>query len=486
MRLLRAARTTLPSSLALLAVLAALLVAPAAHAQTRTTPRLPPPTTPPVGTAAAAPVSPGLPPPPTVNDPMLLPVPVANKTVATWEEILTLMRARSTELKVAYLEVLRAEAQSRIALAGTLPSLNGTGIVRKELLTKTSPNPLGGTVTQPNTDIIATGSLTLVQPVFAPRAWYGIKTAGMAEDVARLSVEETKREITLRVASALIVVVTSERVAELNRIALRAALERLDLSTRKRALGAATGLDVLRAQQDAENTRATLVSGDESLRQAREALGLSLGLAEPIGVPPNISLDGLERSASSFCKPAASIDERADIATARGRRELAERGVGDVKRQFSPTINAQSTLATTTADTGFSPSTTWNIQGVLSVPLWEGGARYGALRAARVDVERAETELMALQRSVTVEIAQSRRAVTVADDSRKVAAAARALAAEADRLTRAGYLEGQGTSLELVIAAQALRQSEVNLALREFELVRARIQALLAAANCPF
>lgn len=485
MRLLRAARTTLPSSLALFAVLAALALAPAANAQTRTTPRLPPPTTPAAGTTAA-PVSPGLPPPPTVNDPMLLPVPVANKTVATWEDILTLIRARSTELKIAYLEVLRAEAQSRIALAGTLPSLNGAGFLRKELLSRTSANPLGGTVTQPNTDVIATGSLTLVQPVFAPRAWYGIKTAGMAEDVARMTVEETKREITLRVASALIAVVTSERVAEINRIALRAALERLDLSTRKRALGAATGLDVLRAQQDAENTRATLVSGDESLRQAREALGLSLGLAEPIGVPPDISLDGLERSASSICRPAASLDERADIATARGRRELAERGIGDVKRQFSPTINAQSALATTSADTGFSPATTWNIQGVLSVPLWEGGARYGALRVARVDVERAETELMALQRSVTIEVAQSRRAVTVADDSRRIAAAARALAAEADRLTRAGYLEGQGTSLELVIAAQALRQSEVNLALREFELVRARIQALLATANCPF
>src|SRR6185436_17046256 len=97
-------------------------------------------------------------------------------------------------------------------------------------------------------------------------------------------------EIALRVASAVIAVVTAERVAELNRIGLRSALERLDLTSRKKGLGAATGLDVLRAQQDAELARATLVSGDESLRQSREALGLALGLPEAVGVSTDINL----------------------------------------------------------------------------------------------------------------------------------------------------------------------------------------------------
>jgi hypothetical protein len=76
--------------------------------------------------------------------------------------------------------------------------------------------------------------------------------------------------------------------------------------------------------------------------------------------------------------------------------------------------------------------------------------------------------------------------VEVSETSRKVAADQRALAAETDRLTRAGYIEGQGTSLELVTAAAALRQAEINLALQEFAVVKARVLAVLSLANCPW
>jgi outer membrane protein TolC len=67
-----------------------------------------------------------------------------------------------------------------------------------------------------------------------------------------------------------------------------------------------------------------------------------------------------------------------------------------------------------------------------------------------------------------------------------VAISARDLAAENDRLTRTAYLEGRGTSLELVTAAQGLREAEIQLALREFDLVKARIAAILALATCPW
>ena len=76
--------------------------------------------------------------------------------------------------------------------------------------------------------------------------------------------------------------------------------------------------------------------------------------------------------------------------------------------------------------------------------------------------------------------------MSVAETSRKVAADARALAAETDRLVRAGYIEGQCTSLELVAAALTLRQADINLALKEFGLVKARVLAILSLATCPW
>jgi outer membrane protein TolC len=51
---------------------------------------------------------------------------------------------------------------------------------------------------------------------------------------------------------------------------------------------------------------------------------------------------------------------------------------------------------------------------------------------------------------------------------------------------RLAYQEGRGTSLELITAAQSLRESETQLALRDFELVQSRVLAVLALASCPW
>jgi outer membrane protein TolC len=425
---------------------------------------------------------------------MLVPVPAAQRSIVTWEEALQLVRARSTDLKFAYDEVLRAEAQTRIALAAVLPQVNTAATATHNFITNEGVQIVGGAAggtpqlipyTVPARSY-ATGNAQLVQPLINVQNWDSIGIARDQQRVARLSVEDLKRTIALNVANALVGVVTAERISELDRVGLRNALERLDLTKRKQALGAATGLDVARAQSDVESARGALVTGDESLRQAREALGLALGLPTQIGVARDVKLDALEHDAIAVCRPAGSIEERADVVAAREKLRVGDRGVKNVEYSFLPTLNAQSTVATTTVDTGSAPNTTWNIQGVLSFQLWDGGLRYGQLRNARAQADEAALNLEALRRSATIQLEQARRGVDVAEESRRVAAAARADAAEIDRLTRTAYQEGQGTSLELVVAAAALRTAEINLALQEFALVKARVLALLSLANCPW
>jgi outer membrane protein TolC len=446
---------------------------------------------------------------------MLTPVPPAARDIATLEEALSLVKARSTDLRIQYLEITRAEAATRVALAQLLTTVTGNVTATQNIIRQTSSGPgpvfipLGGlglplppsipsdtvvagaspsnpvSTTQPVANL-ATGSITLTQPIFHPADIHAWGTAQEMERIQRLNLEDLERNIALNVANTLVGVVTAERVAELNRIGFRNALERLDLSRRKQRLGAATGLDVVRAQQDVESARATLVTGDESLRQAREALGLSLGLPQQVGVSKALNIDGLEQAALRACKPTKSIEDRADIQALKQAEYVAKRNHDNVWLQFSPVLDAKSTLATTTAAVSPSPPTTWNIQAVLTVPIWEGGVRYGKLHDTEAQAEEAAQRLEAQRRTATVQVVQALRNVKVADDARKVAADARALAAETDRLVRAGYTEGQGTSLELVVAAAALREAEVQLALKEFNVVQARVLAVLSLAKCPF
>jgi outer membrane protein TolC len=440
----------------------------------------------PAGAAGALPPAPA---PPPVDDPMLAPPAAPKRQLASWGDAVSLSRSRSTDLGSAYAEVRRAEAQTRTALAAVLPTINGTATVPHQFITKETvvlgnPGAPARTITTPQSDYVS-GNIQLTQSIINLQAWHSIKTGKENERAARLTAEETQRVITLGVATAVVGVVASERVAELNRIGLRTALERRDLTARKRALGVGTGLDVLRGDQDVSLARSAIVTGDESLRKAREALGLALGLPEQVGVPRTINIDEVAVEAERTCPRIKDLSERTDLLAAQKRVEIAERNVGNVERGFLPTLNAQSTFQSTTADLGNTTTrTTWNVSAVLSVPIWDGGARYGALGNARALRDQSGFQLESTRRNATIAVEQARRSITVAEASLDVARQAQKQAAEVDRLTQTAYRAGQGTSLELVIAASALRSAEITLALREFDVVNARLQALFALARC--
>jgi outer membrane protein TolC len=411
-------------------------------------------------------------------------------------------------LRIAVDQALQAEAQTRIALAAYLPTINATGVATHNFLTKENvPRPQTGTgtatvngatvpvavtiapsssrTTTPTADYLS-GNIQIQQAIVNVPALDQISIDELGEDAAHLSVEAEKRVLTLSIANGIIAVVTAERLAEINRVGLRVALEQVEIAMQKHSLGVTTGLDVVRAKQNAANARATLVTGDETLREAREALGLALGIPEETGVTPNVNLDGVAEGALTSCRALSEIDSRPDVAQARTNLEIASRNLRNVWFQFLPTLTAQSTLASTGQPVYNSLATTWNIQAILSVSIWDGGARYGYLRSARAAEDIAAQNLEVLRRQALIQIEQARRQLVVAEGSYRIAKDQRDLAAQNEQMTQAAYAAGQSTSLELVTASEAHRQAELNVAVQEFGIVKARIAAVLALATCPW
>jgi len=421
---------------------------------------------------------------------MLVPVPPPRRAIASWDEAARLMRARSTDLRRAHDEIRRAEADSRTALAAVLPSLNATGTASHTLLPAAGSNTFvdasGATVSAASGRARNTlnASLRLGVPLVDLKAWHAIGTAHRNEDAARLGQAELERTTAAALAAAIAESVTAERVSELGRVGLKNALERLALTEAKERTGTATGLDIVRAKQDVAQARSSLVTSDEALRKSRDALGLAVGFAEPVGVLPTTSLESIESGALKACHPLPHLEQRPDLLAAKQQVELSARRAHEVDLGFFPTLSASSTLAQSVTDVSGAGLATWNVQAVLSVPLWDGGARYGARRNAAAVTDESLGSLTALRRTSSVGLAQARRNVEVARESLRVAKEARDLAFEVDRLTRAGYQTGKGTSLELVASAVALRQAEVNLALEELGLIQARLSSLLTLATC--
>lgn len=412
---------------------------------------------------------------------MLAPMPEALRRIASWSEALTLIRDQSPDYVSSYESIVRAEAQRRIALAAVLPVLSGQASYTHQWLT-TALQFNGGTVQVPPPDIWA-ASATLTWSVVNPRSIYGVGTADRNIEFAKLTFEDRRRIIALFIVDAMLSTLAAARVTELDRVGLRAALERLALTKARLQFGQGTPLDVDRADQDVDAARQLILSGDESLRQSREALGVALGSRTPVAAPGDLDLDQFEGAVAHTCRLNDDIERRPDIAAARMQLEIAQRAVHDAELQLSPSLGLSSQLGYASAVT-LGPLTTWSLQGVLNVPFYDGGARYGAMRDARAAVEQSRQALVKARLGGIVQAAQAERSVGVYQASRDVAQEQRDLARRIDARTRDGYAHGLGTSLDLVTSAQALRQAEINLALLEFQVSSARAHAVLANAEC--
>src|SRR5262249_26283784 len=129
------------------------------------------------------------------------------------------------------------------------------------------------------------GSVFFSQPLLAPRAWYGAGTAARSVQAATAALADKRRTLATAAVSAMLAPLAAERVAALNRIGPQAALERLALTQVKQKRGTGTLLDSERAEQDVVSARSLVITGDEALLRAREALGQALGQDVPLGAP---------------------------------------------------------------------------------------------------------------------------------------------------------------------------------------------------------
>jgi len=438
---------------------------------------------------------------PQVTDDMLAPVPPATNVLQSWRDALRLLRQNSTTLRSLQAEQDVARAQAREALAPALPTLTGNAGVTRQLLrgdvqtlVVTPPaagSPAGAlpmvsfpTETIPNPATTWQAGLALRIPVLNLPAWHNRGTALQQIEVARLNSKAAERNSIAIVADAVVTAVTAERLAEVSRVSLESALSTLDLSKRRAALGASSAIDVLRTEQEVSLSRAQVVSANDGVLRAREDLGAALGSPEPFGVTPSIRLDELANDAKSSCRP-ADVLSRADVRAAQASVAVAKRNEEGVSKTYWPTVDAVSNL------TYWSPVSvvngehvTWSVGGVLSWTLYDGGLRYATRDERAAETRVAAEQVTEAKRLARLQVMQAFRNVKTSEATLFVAARTRDLAAEIARLTKVSYVNGSGTSFDLVDTARKLREAELDYTIKEFDVLRAKIAALLALATC--
>ena len=399
-----------------------------------------------------------------------------------------LLSAHQPRLQLQAAAVARAHGQVEQAMSQLLPRLElgvgaDYGLIRR-------------TVASPETrkfdtrNLIPSGTATLAI-TFSLARLAQIDSAELQVDAETRGLAAVRHQLIGALASTVLGVLSAERVAARNADGYAAAQERMRLTQRLLEVGRVTAVDALRFSQDLSEAQSELVSAVEALSQAREALGVALGVREPVGIAAELDVQTLLPQNGADCRPIAELDARPDRQAAQLRVDQARAAASGARLAYLPELRFSSTylarLSPAVEATGEGVREVindWSARANLVWTVYDGGQR--SAEVARADVEAFR--LRAEQEQVIIDSAQERRRsqrlVTVARANLEVAQSSVDAARKLDQLSRKALELGSASALEVVDAARRLPAVETTLALREVEELAARVDARLALAIC--
>ena len=394
----------------------------------------------------------------------------------TFAEAMQRAVARNASVLVAAQEISRVHGLMREVRAAALPILTGNGAYTRIDSDRTS----GGTVLQPRNSWNA--NVQLAVPLVAPQRWVQWEHAAEQVDVARFSAEDVRRQVAITAARTYVSVLTQHRFVDANQRAVENARDHYVDAQSRFSAGSGSRLDAARAGQELATSQSQLDTALTALVRTQEALGSIAGADAPLDSTEDMQFPPLPAPLEAMRE---AEDRRADIQAQRKRLDAAQHVVRDSYADYLPLITAvaqpflQSYASLTT------PTSGWQAQLVLTIPLFDGGFRGGALEERRAQRDEARELLEAGLRQARSDVRTAFDELTRADQALREARDASRLAAEALDITTLAYRAGATNDLDVIDAERRARDAANAVALAEDAARQARIDLLAAAGRFP-
>ena len=393
--------------------------------------------------------------------------------VVTFED--AVQRAIQANLTVqrAATAVLGAEALLAQARAAVRPSVDGAATVTM----LDGERGFSGNVVQPRTQLLLAGSAGL--PLLASAQWAARLQAADQVTVAKVAVDDVRRQVGVAAAEAYLAVIARKRQLEVNVRARDTAKAQLEYATARREGGVGSRLNELRAAQELAVDEELVERATLAVQLGQEALGVLLAADTAVDTAGPPALETPSADGESW------LVQRTDIKLFDARIDAAGRGVADSWRDWVPTVRAAFEPQYITPSGLFQPSGTWRALVTANVPIFDAGRRRAvkSQREASLALFRVERQDAELRAKSDVRIAR-----TTIDAEAKALGRAREAAghaAEVLRITDVAFRAGATTNIELVDAQRRARDAESAVAQAEDRARSARLGLLVALGRFP-
>jgi multidrug efflux system outer membrane protein len=365
------------------------------------------------------------------------------------QRVIALALDNNRDLRIAVLNVQRAQGLYRIQRADRVPSVGANGTWTR----------IGGDGPLSDAYTATIGITDFELDLFGR-----VRNLSEAALQRYFAQEEARRSAQLaliaEVATAYLTLSSDQEQLRVVQETLRTREESHLITEKRYQLGAVSALDVTQSRTQVEAARADVARYAGQVARSGNALQLLVGAPVPQELLPasfGASLTGLAPLPAEL--PSDVLLQRPDVMTAEHQLRAANANIGAARAAFFPsiTLTGSAGYASDELSNLFDQGTQlWAFVPQINVPIFQGGRLMANLDVATADRDIALAQYEGAIQSAFREVADALALTATLDAQRTARQATVDAATEADRLSRARYDAGRDSYLVLLDAQRTL------------------------------
>lgn len=405
--------------------------------------------------------------------------------VLSLDECVRIALDGNPSVKVADMEVTRADYSKRETLASLLPQVDFSLVYSRSIeLQKMKMNFGDQTQTiKMGTDNSWNMGFQAAVPVIAPQLWKQLDLSDTQIAASAEAARASRLDLVNQVRCAYYALLLAKASRETLRQNYDNALFNATLYEKKFEAGTASEYDVLRSRVQVTNIEPELLQADIAVRRARLQLSVLMGLPATLEIDTDASISDYQRD--MFARQAEAeyiLDDNTQLRSMDIRIRGLRQSVDLRKMAWIPTLSATFSLSWSSLSNGnmfrnldFNPYS--NAGFALSVPIFSGGSKWYGLKSSKVELAEAALQREDLEHTLQMQarlaadnIDMEARQIASSEQGVRQAEKAHAIMQESFEIGAASYLDLRDAELAETRAQLAYYQAIYNYLVSTSEL----------------
>ncbi len=376
--------------------------------------------------------------------------------VLTLDEAVRVALANNREILVAMEKIEEAKQRIKGARAEYLPTINLSGTYTRLSEAPSMSVPDYGSIEIGKADNYMS-TLSLTQVLYSSGILkYGNQGASLYYQKSEEDLKNSQNKITFQVKKAFYVVLLAEKNLEVTEAALDQSKRHLAVVENLFEAGVVSKFDLLRTRVEVANLNPDLIQVRNNLRLSLENLANLLSLpSASLKLEGELSFGPLKVTLEEALDRA--LEERSDLKSVQLQKEILEVAVKLTEAQNKPNLALVGNYQYRNPSGGEDEwGGEWNLNLVLSMPLFDGWANRAQVAQRRSQVRQIELSLQGFEDGIDLEVKKAFWEVEASEE--RIYAQEKNIehAEEALSIAEVRYKSGAITNLEVLDAQLAL------------------------------